>query len=656
MTANDEAILADLLLRWEELRSGQHPPTVDELCREHPHLTRELAHRIDVLTTMGWLDEPIGSGCAGNEPPPTELAPCPLAGRYRLDTIVAEGGFARVWRGWDMELERDVAVKCPRRVRVDSAESFLIEARRVARLTHPGIVPVFDVGRDGDTCFIVSQFVAGGSLADLLEHGEVALPRIVRWTAEVADAVEFAHREGVIHRDIKPANILVDRHDRALLADFGIAVQADAPPTLARGTFRYMSPQQREGHASGPRDDVYSLGVVLEEALARRPAGSPDSRQGRGDDATLAAAMARVVRRATASDPAARHASAAELAADLRQSLPRRGSSWAIPAALAGVLLAAVAGLLLLPKGAPAPKEQTRAIVDRDWIERIAALPAEAQLTEVSAKLRALNEGFNGDLKPTIEDGVVVGIELLTDRVTDISPLMAFRRLRSLLCDGTFTSRSHGRLSDLSPLRGMALEKLELPYNEMLRDLSPLERMPLKHFHCGRTGISDLRPLTGMTLESFVCGASGVTDLGPLRGMPLATIYCNQTRVADLAPLAGMPLKRVFCQDTPVASVEPLRGAPLEVLECHRTDVADIEPLRGMGGLWALNVLSTKVTDFSPIDDLPGLKVLFCDFVEQRDARTLRQAKWLESINGNSVVDFWKLLDSRRTEDLPAKE
>ena len=74
------------------------------------------------------------------------------------------------------------------------------------------------------------------------------------------------------------------------------------------------------------------------------------------------------------------------------------------------------------------------------------------------------------------------------------------------------------------------------------------------------------------------------------------------------------------------------------------------------GGLWALNVLSTKVTDFSPIDDLPGLKVLFCDFVEQRDARTLRQAKWLESINGNSVVGFWKLLDSRRTEDLPAKE
>ncbi len=201
---------------------------------------------------------------------PAPNAPRTLAGRYRLDEKIAEGGFAEVWKGYDLELRRAVAVKVPKAGRLLSTERFMAEARRVAGLKHPGVVPVFDVGRDGESCFIVSEFVEGGSLADRIAKDRPRQQEAVRLVAEVAETLAYAHRQGFVHRDIKPGNILIDQHGRALLADFGIARSPDdgaESGAVSFGTLAYMSPEQVEGQAVDHRADIYSLGVVLYELL-----------------------------------------------------------------------------------------------------------------------------------------------------------------------------------------------------------------------------------------------------------------------------------------------------------------------------------------------------------------------------------------------------
>jgi serine/threonine protein kinase len=249
---------------------GQDTPAA-ELAREHPELIAALAHRIAILKKARWLDQPHDPGIDRPAAARTTesddaddcVPPRTLANRYRLDRRVAVGGFSEVWRAFDMDLERVVAVKIPKASRIAMTEAFLAEARRVARLRHPAIAAVHDVGIDGEDCFIVSEFMEGGSLADRLASGPLAGGRAVRWISQIAAALDFAHAHGVIHRDVKPANILINHHGDAVLADFGIAQSASKTGSFAPsiGTLRYMAPEQLEGGEVGPQADIYSLGV-----------------------------------------------------------------------------------------------------------------------------------------------------------------------------------------------------------------------------------------------------------------------------------------------------------------------------------------------------------------------------------------------------------
>lgn len=184
--------------------------------------------------------------------------------RYVARRLLGVGGFGTVYLAQDLQLQRQVAIKIPHSRGIDHprrTEAYFAEARIVAGLEHPGIVPVFDVGKTSKIpCFIVSRFVPGESLAARLARGRLTLDKSISIVIAVADALHFAHKNGMVHRDIKPGNILLDDQLTPFTVDFGLALREDDPKeraALAR-TAAYMSPEQArgEGHRIDGRTDV----------------------------------------------------------------------------------------------------------------------------------------------------------------------------------------------------------------------------------------------------------------------------------------------------------------------------------------------------------------------------------------------------------------
>lgn len=206
--------------------------------------------------------------------------------RYEVQGRIGVGGMAEVWRGYDRTLNRTVAIKTllPQFARDASfVDRFRREAQAAARLNHAGIVSVYDSGTDGETPYIVMQFIEGRTLADYLASGKTIPPmKAAQVAKEIAEALAAAHAEGVIHRDIKPANVMVTRDGKVLVMDFGIARLISGPETAPQtsavlGTASYLSPEQAQGQAVDARTDIYALGVVLYEMLTGRPPFTGDS-------------------------------------------------------------------------------------------------------------------------------------------------------------------------------------------------------------------------------------------------------------------------------------------------------------------------------------------------------------------------------------------
>jgi serine/threonine protein kinase len=214
-------------------------------------------------------------------PLPSEIGLADLGGRavkgFELAEKIGSGGFGVVYRAVQTSIERDVAVKIilPRYANHPNfIRRFEAEARLIACLEHPHIVPLYDYWREPDAAYLIMRLLRGGSLADKLREGPIPLAMVHKYSQQIGGALDVAHRKGVIHRDIKPANVLLDEEVNAYLADFGIAKSLGvvAGQNLADswtmiGSPAYISPEQILAEPVKPQSDIYLLGLLLFEML-----------------------------------------------------------------------------------------------------------------------------------------------------------------------------------------------------------------------------------------------------------------------------------------------------------------------------------------------------------------------------------------------------
>jgi serine/threonine protein kinase/formylglycine-generating enzyme required for sulfatase activity len=354
-TADRNGLLYELLRLETALRQADgDPPDLSDYLRRFPSDASVIQSAFDDgvsgnkstgrksdpldVTTDHSSDSPVDpSGLtatmASTDPPGETI------GRYRTKLLLGEGAFGSVWLGYDEELRRSVAIKVPKPERFrgpQDAEAYLAEARTVASLDHPHIVPVYDVGRTAEgSIYVVSKYIEGCTLADRIGSDRMPLDEITKLLTTSAQALHHAHGLRLIHRDIKPANILVEeRTGTYYVADFGLAIREEDHLRDGRiaGTPAYMSPEQvrGEGHRLDGRSDVFALGVMMYELLTgKRPFRgstaneiyhqiiSVDPQPPRSLESDIPEELQRICLKALAKRAADRYATAAELADDL---------------------------------------------------------------------------------------------------------------------------------------------------------------------------------------------------------------------------------------------------------------------------------------------------------------------------------------------------
>lgn len=577
-------------------------------------------------------------------------------GSYEILEVIGRGGMGIVLRAHDSKLKRIVAIKLMNAPVVSSSlacEQFLREAQSAAAVKHDHVVTLHAIHDQGPSPYIVMEYIDGNSLEKLVDNGKPLSPeKIVRLGKQIAAGLEAAHRRGVVHRDIKPANILLDdKSDRIKITDFGLAREVGdghcpREGTLA-GTPQYMSPEQARGHKSDYRSDLFSLGSVLYTLCTGRPAfpGETALAALRGVchdqpppicelNPQIPRWLAELVARLMAKDPDNRPHSAGEVV-----ELLNRGDTisarWPVqPCFRGGTQTGSRIRNALLPLGAVAIMLAGITIViqrhgkttqvevpfgshvrvtksgvvelelpdERNRQASSAVFPPQS-IQDIATQLVQLNPDFDGKLEPKYAGGQLVELRLITDHVTDISPLKQFSGLQRLVLRGT--APGNGQLADLSPLAGMRLVRFDGSYNQ----------------------ISDLTPLKDMRLEQLELAFTKVADLSPLQRLPLTQLFVQETPVADLSPLRNCPLKELNISATQVSDFAPLRGLKLIAFYCDATHATDITPLSGM----PLRIFNWRGYDQS----------------NQRHQDVIKSISTLEWIDSLTAAEYWQQFQAK---------
>ena len=347
------------------IRVGCATITVRKIEADHLRPSTQIAERLAMALNISQKDHNnfvyLARSALRNTPSPSPIpVPPPLPGEigeedlsgravrgYALGERIGAGGYGAVYRAAQPALGREVAVKVilPHYAnQPDFIRSFEAEARLVARLEHPYIVPLYDYWREPNAAYLIMRLLHGGSLQSRLKDGPLSLDAVSGILGQICPALHSAHRAGVVHRDIKPSNILLDQEDNAYLADFGIAKNADyfRPENLpwrneVLQTPAYLSPEQIRSEPIKPQTDIYYLGILVYELLT----GRLPFKGTRPDDfiqqhlsaplpslaehiAGLPTELDRALQQATAKDPAARHPNVMVLLADIQAVISRR--------------------------------------------------------------------------------------------------------------------------------------------------------------------------------------------------------------------------------------------------------------------------------------------------------------------------------------------